>query len=380
MSPLVVAGGGIVGLAAALALHQAGLAPSLVEPQALPDAPPAEPDPRVYALSPASIGLLQALGVWEGLPRVQPYHRMQVWDDHPQRALRFEAPAWGSPLGAIVEHGALLAALAAAVGRAGLPLQADRALHYAAAEQRLTLASGRHLPAALLLAADGAASPLREAAGIPVEQLAYPQQALVATVRSERAHEGAALQRFLPGGPLALLPLASGERSIVWSLPPEEAQRLQALDEARFARELARAAQDEVGAILAVGPRQRVPLQRLQAQRYVQDGLVLLGDAAHVIHPLAGQGLNLGLGDVADLARRLGTAWREGRDPGSPRLLQAYARARRAESEDLLRLTDALYRVYGLDLPGLRPLLGWGLGLVDRLPPVKQVLLSRALG
>jgi ubiquinone biosynthesis UbiH/UbiF/VisC/COQ6 family hydroxylase len=240
------------------------------------------------------------------------------------------------------------------------------------------LADGSELRARLVVAAEGAGSPLRERAGIVTAERDYSQMALVAHVRTSEPHRGQALQRFLPGGPLAFLPLADGRRSIVWSLPVEQAREIQGLDDGAFGQALASAIQFETGEITATTPRHLFPLRLVHATDYVRDALVLVGDSAHVIHPLAGQGVNLGLGDAAELTRVLVQAREQRQDWSGTRVLRRYERARKAANLEMLALTDLLDRAFRA--PGLPRLLDAGLAVLDRVGPAKQLLIRRALG
>jgi ubiquinone biosynthesis UbiH/UbiF/VisC/COQ6 family hydroxylase len=230
----------------------------------------------------------------------------------------------------------------------------------------------------LIAAADGADSRLRELAGIEIDTWDYPQRAIVGHVATERPHRGAALQRFLPTGPLAFLPLADGRSSIVWSTT--EAAELLQLEDAPFRERLADAIQHELGAITASTPRVEFPLRLLHARDYARDNVVLLGDAAHVVHPLAGQGVNLGLADAEKLAAVLSERRAAKTSIASPRALKMYQRARKADNVEMLALTDALYRAFGQHSPLLGSTLQLGMQILDRLTPIKARLAQRALG
>lgn len=382
---ILIAGGGPIGLAAATALQHAGFAVRLIERSPQPPSFDArQTDARVYALAPASLDLLDALGAGAPLRalRHSPYRAMRVWDQHPERPLCFDAAEAGAEqLGAIVEHAALAAALWQALPAGIAELGAEIAT--ARTEEglaQLSLADGRILRARLLLAADGPDSPLRARLEIPTVGWSYQQQALVCHLRTALPHAGTAWQRFLPSGPLALLPLADGRVSLVWSCDEALAAELMALSDADFALRLSVASQGVLGALSEPTPRRVFPLRLLHAQDYHRPGLVLVGDAAHVVHPLAGQGLNLGLADVATLAATLAAAREAGRGWWRPRTLAAYARQRKAENLEMLALTDGLKRLFGNEEAGLRSLRNLGLGLVNRLPLAKPALLARALG
>ena len=232
----------------------------------------------------------------------------------------------------------------------------------------------------MLVAADGAASPLRQLAGIGTRGRDYAQRAVVAHVTTERPHENTAWQRFMRSGPLALLPLGDGRSSLVWSLPEAEAQRVLALDDQAFLDELGLASDFRLGRMLATTPRAAFPLKLQLAERYQADRFVLLGDAAHAVHPLAGQGVNLGLRDVTELRDTLLAARRAGRDIGAAHVLRRYARRRRsADTLDALGF-DALARIYAWQSPPLVAARGVGVRLLDRLAPLKRRLSEHAAG
>lgn len=385
VSEILIAGGGPVGLAAAAALAQAGFEVRLFErapPPAGFDASRA--DARVYALSPASLALLDRLGAGAALRamRLSPYRQMKVWHDDPQRGLQFSAAERGSDaLGAIVEHGALAAALVQALppGRAGFK-QEIAGVETDEEGVRLRLADGSEHRARLLVAADGPDSPLRRQLGLATVGWTYDQQALVCHLQPERSHGATAWQRFLPSGPLALLPLADGRVSLVWSCERALAEELMDLSDSEFALRVSAASQHRLGALSSPTPRQALPLRLQHARDYHGTGVVLIGDAAHVVHPLAGQGMNLGFADVAALAEALGSAREAGRGWWRERTLAAYARRRKAENLEMLALTDILKRLFGSEREALRHLLSLGLELVDRAPLAKPALLARALG
>lgn len=379
---VIVAGGGTVGLAAAAALSQAGFAVTLLERAAPPSAVAGgEVDLRVYALSPASIRLLDALNVWSAITAVRhsPYHAMQVWRDAPQQALRFDASP-GESLGAIVEHGLLNAALWQQNGN--WQRLAETEISSVSADEegaQVTLGDGRVLRARLLVIADGPDSPLRAQLGIDSIGWDYSQRALVAHVATEKPHGGIARQRFLATGPLALLPLADGRCSIVWSCSAALATELLALDAAAFRQRLATASGQVLGAITHSTPLRSFPLRLNHVPSPVVPGAVVIGDAAHVVHPLAGQGVNLGLADAAALVATLTAARDAGRGWWRVRTLAAYARQRNAETIEMLAMTDGLSRAFTSSAV-LGDALGWGLSAVNRAGPLKQWFSQRAQG
>jgi 2-octaprenyl-3-methyl-6-methoxy-1,4-benzoquinol hydroxylase/2-octaprenylphenol hydroxylase len=384
---VAVVGGGMAGAATALALARAGFNTALLEARA-PAAwdAQAEVDLRVVGLAPSSVALLDDLDVWTSIrgARAAPYVHMHVWDAESGATIDFDAASEGRDLlGHIVENSLVQWTLWQALQSAGVRVMCPAEVTaFEAREDRiqLELAGGDTLSAALLVAADGAASPLRRLAGIGTRGRDYAQRAVVAHVTTERPHQATAWQRFLPGGPLALLPLADGRSSIVWSLPEAEARRVLALDEPAFLDELGVASDFRLGRIIASTPRAGFPLKLQLAERYQAERLVLLGDAAHTVHPLAGQGVNLGLRDVAELRDVLVDARAAGRDIGAVHVLRRYARRRlSADTLDALGF-DALARIYAWQSPALVAARGLGVRVLDRLAPLKRRLSEHAAG
>ena len=385
---VAISGGGMVGSALAAGLALRGFRVALVE-QREPerDWPAEEVDLRVSALTRASQHLLQNLGAWSRMQalRVTPYQGMEVWDAGGHGRIRFDAAEIGEPdLGHIVENRvtrlALWERLESLDGVTLLCPESVTGIRLGADRPQLELESGRCLSADLLVGAEGANSPLREMAGIASSGWAYDQHAIVATVWPQHHHRDIARQRFMPTGPLALLPIDDGRCSIVWSTSPEEAERLLALDDAAFCDALTAASERVLGEIERVGPRGVFPLRLRNAQRYVKPGLALVGDAAHGIHPLAGQGVNLGFLDAAELVDVLDAARTAGRSLGGIRTLRRYERARRSADMEMLALMDLFKRLFSNDLAPLRLLRNLGLRLADASGPVKGLLMRRALG
>ncbi|WP_114238807.1 UbiH/UbiF/VisC/COQ6 family ubiquinone biosynthesis hydroxylase [Dyella sp. C9] len=384
---VAVVGGGMVGAATALTLARAGFATALIEARE-----PArwsvdsEVDLRVVGLAPSSIALLHELGVWASIrdSRAGPYAHMHVWDAATGATIHFDAATEGRDLlGYIVENSLVQWRLWEALDGAGVrricPAQVEG---YEVLDDRvqLTLAGADALSARLLVAADGAGSPLRARAGIDTRGRDYAQRGVVAHVSTERPHQGTAWQRFLDTGPLALLPLADGRSSIVWSLPEDEAQRVLSLDERSFLNELGVASDFRLGCITGTTARAAFPLRLQLAEAYQAERFVLLGDAAHTVHPLAGQGVNLGLRDVTELRDTLVAAREAGHDLAAPHVLRRYARRRRsADSLDALGF-DALARIYGWRAAPLVAARGLGVRLIDRLSPIKRKLAEHAAG
>ncbi len=379
---LIVVGGGPVGLAMARAAR--GLSVALVaheRPAAAPDAL----DARVYALSPGNVAFLRGIGVWDVLDaaRVAPVHSMRVYGDAPAACVEFDAYRAGVPaLAWTVEDSLLQAAMSRALqGREGLQIFAPaecESIDTAGDAARVRLRDGRELRAALVVAADGANSFVRAQAGIEAASSEYGQAAVVANFECGKPHANVAWQWFQGGPVLAALPLPGRRISMIWSLPAAEAARTVALEPDALCRTVARAMRDELGELALLTAARSYPLRRLAARRLVARRVALVGDAAHVIHPLAGQGLNLGLQDVRALAEIL--AGRAAvREPADPLLLRAYERQRAEPILAMDFMVDGLYRLFGARSGGLARLRNAGLNLTDRLPVVKNVLIRRAM-
>ena len=384
---VAVVGGGMAGAAAALALARAGFAAALLEARA-PQlwAAADEVDLRVVGLAPSSVALLDDLGVWTSIreSRSGPYAHMHVWDSENGAAIDFDAADEGRDLlGHIVENNLVQWTLWNALDAAGVRRLCPAEVRACEArEDRVTLelADGESLSARLVVAADGAASPLRDMMGIATRGRDYVQRAVVAHVATERSHQQTAWQRFLPTGPLALLPLADGRSSIVWSLPEAEAQRVLTLDDAAFLQELGMASDFRLGRILSTTKRAAFPLKLQLAETYQAERFVLLGDAAHAVHPLAGQGVNLGLRDAAELRDVLAAARDAGDDFAAAHVLRRYARRRRSADTLDARGFDALARIYAWQSPPLVAARALGIHLLGRLAPLKRRIARHAAG
>lgn len=370
----VIVGGGVVGAAAAQGLKQAGRRVLLIESRPPRPWDAQQWDPRVYALSPASVQLLERLGCWADVPRPQPFTAMQVWDRASE--LTWAADELGvRALGHIAEDAGLLHAL--------WPLLADSVRcpaqlrgFFDHGDHVVVDIDGEELSAGLLVAADGAASPIRKQLGIPVSVRSYPARAIVAHVECEHGHADTAWQRFAVGGPIGLLPLTDGRLSVVWSVAAPDDARVLGLDDAEFCAELAEALDGRLGAVSDPSARLSFPLHRQHAAHYAQGRVALLGDAAHSLHPLAGQGLNLGLGDVQALLDAVSDAT----DLGDERAVARYARSNRAANARMLALTDALYRLFAAQDPLRSSLRSWGMHALNGLPMLKAQLAAQALG
>ena len=383
---VVVVGAGVVGAAAALGLARQGLRVAVIEAHAPPAWDAARADLKVYALAPDARALLERLGAWAGVAtaRAHAYRRMRVWDAAGGGELCFDADAFGRPeLGHIVEHGLLVDRLWAALGREpGVERHCPSRVQAIEQEADGVRVEHEHgtVRASLLVGADGAASRVRQIAGIPVHAHDYGQRGLVAYVRTAQAHEDTAWQRFLPTGPLAFLPCADGRCSIVWTLPTAEAQRLLDIDAGLASAELTRAFGARLVEVLIDSERAAYELHRRLADPMLQGRIALVGDAAHAVHPLAGQGVNLGLRDVADLLDRTAASTAAGRAFDDAQGLQRWARRRYSENTVAAHAFEGINRIFSNDA-GLPTLLrGPMLGLAGRVPPLARALWRRAAG
>lgn len=385
---VAVVGGGVVGAATAVAFARLGLSVAMVEAQMPPRWREDAPDLRVYALAPDNAAWLDSLGAWDPVrdARAHPYRRMRVRDAAGGGELVFDADGLGRrELGWIVEHGLLVDRLWSAMEREGVALHAGMAverLEHDAATVQLGLVDGGRIGARLAVAADGAGSVLRGLAGIGIEGHRHGQRAIVCYVQGSIGHADTAWQRFLPGGPLALLPFGNDGRtsSIVWSLPDEEAARLLALGDAAFGRELTRASDRWLGELRPVSARAAFPLRTQLASAQHAGRVVVVGDAAHVVHPLAGQGVNLGLRDAGALHLHATRRLAGSRDWATAQGLARWARTRRSEAVISARAFDAINRVYSNLHPVATALRGPLLGMAGRIAPLRRALWRHAAG
>jgi len=388
---VVILGGGLVGLSTAAALGQAGLRVIAVDRET-PTVAAADPfDGRGSAIAWGSAQALRGVGVWAMLaPHAAPIEEIRVSDGESRLFLHYDhEQVGGNPLGYIIENRFIRRALYARL--AALPTVALLAPAMAVRIERshagvtVGLADGRTIRARLAIAADGRESPMRHSAGIGVMRWSYHQTGIVCSIRHAKPHRGMAHERFLPAGPFAVLPLPdseSGEHrsSIVWTERDELVPAMMALSDAQFAQEIAVRFGDSLGAIAVAGPRWAYPLSLLQADRYTDLRLALAGDAAHVMHPIAGQGFNLGLRDVAALAECVVDAHRLGMDVGGADVLERYARWRRFDTMALLAVTDGLVRLFSNDVAPVRLARDIGLGIVQQLPGLKRFFMRHAMG
>jgi 2-polyprenylphenol 6-hydroxylase len=386
---VVIHGAGMAGLMFAAALLPSGLRIALVEPQRLRRWRAAgEPELRVSALTIATERMLRSLGCWEALAqaRVSPFRAIEVRDAVSGAAIHFDAAAVGAPhLGHIVENTLVQTVLYDRIaGADNVSLLIPDAIHELSAQRGerlgILLEDGRQISARLLVGADGAASPVRTLAGIECHARGYGQVGIVAAIRTEQPHGEAARQRFLPGGPVALLPLADGRCSIVWSVPEAERERLLSLSPEHFCQELSEASGGMLGQVLSIGERAAFPLRRQHAARYVEPRIALIGDAAHVIHPLAGQGANLGFLDAAALAQCVAEAGARGRDIGGLDVLRRYERWRKGDNQLMQSAMDGFHLLFGSRNPLLVGVRGLGLAVSERLSPLKELYMRQAMG
>ena len=382
---VIVAGGGLVGATLALALGEAGFDVAIVERSSEPTPAPGPTfGARVSTFTVASERILRATGVWPMLPaeRIGPMREMHVWERSGE--VHFDSAEIGEPsLGHVIENAVVQWAV-----EQRLKAQPNVEWHRGEALEGLVVdgggaraeLGGRDLRGSLVVGADGAGSRVRELAGIDVTEGDYRQQAVVAEVRTAAAHRETAWQRFLPTGPLAFLPLANGASSIVWSTTPAHAAELCALDEDAFGPEVADAFEWRLGAVTASGARASFPLRHLHARAYVRDRVALAGDAAHVVHPLAGQGVNLGLLDAAALAEVVSRARQRGRDIGSRATLRRYERWRRGHNAAMQAVLGGFRHLFSAPWPPARWMRETGFALTDRLPPLKAGFMRHASG
>lgn len=385
---VTIAGAGVAGLALAVAVARA-LGPRFritVCDAALGREPAA--DDRVSAIAMGARQLLEAVGVWQRLSGpVQPINEMIITDSRLDDVARpvfltFEKNDSDKPIAHMVENRDLLLALRAAASEAGVRFESSAIESFDAGIESIEarLSNGEVLSSRLLVAADGGRSKLRTQAGIKTVSWDYGQSGIVATIGHARDHEGRAEEHFLPAGPFAILPLAGKQSSIVWTEPHEEAARLVALPAKEFHDELERRFGLKLGEIKALSKPKAFPLGFSIARKFVGDRIALLGDAAHVIHPIAGQGLNMGIRDAAALAECIADAARLGLDPGAPEALTRYERWRRFDTLGMSFATDGLNRLFSNNSGALKVLRDVGMGIVDRLPPLKKFFGAEAAG
>jgi 2-octaprenyl-6-methoxyphenol hydroxylase len=393
---VMVAGGAFAGLAFAIAVREAlGSSFTIAVADPTLNASRAD-DQRASAIVAAARKLFEAIGVWQAVAEeAQPILDMVVTDSRLDDAVR---PVFltfggdvepGEPFAHMIENRLLVDALEAKARAIGITLLPGAVTDFGQAGAlsggpsqyvNVTLSDSSNVKTRLLVAADGARSSIRQRAGIAVNGWDYRQSAIVTTVSHEHDHKGEAREHFLPAGPFAILPLKGRRSSIVWTETTREAERLAALPDNDFHAELERRFKLHLGEITAVGPRRVHPLGYFVARSFIAERIALVGDAAHLIHPIAGQGLNMGLKDVAALAETVVDALRLGLDPGTADVLERYQRWRRFDTMTMGLVTDGLNRLFSNRSDLLRVVRDVGLGLVDRLPPVKHMFIREAAG
>lgn len=394
---LIIVGGGMVGASIACGLAETGMRIAILEAaQKTPPWQPDQVDPRVSALTEASRTFLETLGAWPDMTqmRITPYQQMKVWEADGTGHIEFSCDdIHAQNIGHIVENSVTLNALIrqleqksqVSIIRGSRLTGITEARPYEGGSCRsVILEDGSELSAQLIVAADGARSRVREWGGFETREWDYGHDAIVTTIRLEQSHQGTAWQRFMPTGPLALLPVTFNGNdhhcSIVWSTTPDEAQRLSQLSDEAFCAELTLASEQRLGKVIHSDPRFTFPLRQRHARSYWKEGLVLAGDAAHTIHPLAGQGVNLGLLDAATLVEELAAAWQRQQPLGIAQTLGKYQRRRMPDNLKMMALMEGFKRLYGPVPVGLRWVRNLGMNLVNDTPMVKQQLLRQALG
>ena len=386
---VVIGGGGFAGLALAIALRQ-GLGEAFRVMVADPAFGRSHPgDARASAIAAAARRLFETIGVWQAVAdEAQPILDMVVTDSRLNDAMRptyltFAGEvAEGEPFAHMIENSALVGALTKRAQADGVELISEAVAGFEVQPDRIDvrLSGGDVISAKLLVAADGARSAIREAAGIASIGWNYDQSGIVTTVKHERDHQGRAEEHFLPAGPFAILPLKGNRSSIVWTEDKREAERIVALPDEEFHYELEKRFGLKLGEIEVAGARRAYPLGLSVARSFIGERLALVGDAAHVIHPIAGQGLNLGLRDVAALAEAIADTARLGLDVGGALALDRYQRWRRFDTMSMGVATDGLNRLFSNRSDVLRLFRDVGLGLVDRVPALKEMFIREAAG
>jgi 2-octaprenyl-6-methoxyphenol hydroxylase len=386
---VLIAGGGFAGLALAIALRD-GLGDSFAVTVADPALASAQSkDPRASAIAAAARRMFEAVGAWQAVEdKAQPILDMVVTDSKLDDAVRPTFLTFGGdveegePFAHMIENRHLIDALVTRAREAGVELRAGAVTGFTANTRAIdvTFKDGTEMSARLLVGADGAKSAVREAANIAIHGWDYDQSAIVTTVAHERDHNGRAEEHFLPAGPFAILPLTGRRSSLVWTETKAEAERIVALPDAEFHAELEKRFGLKLGDIEVGGPRRAFPLGLFTARSFIADRVALIGDAAHIIHPIAGQGLNMGLRDAAALAEVVADAARLGLDAGSANVLERYQRWRRFDTMSMGVATDGINRLFSNESDTLRIVRDVGLGLVERMPALKRVFIREAAG
>ncbi|MCG9684545.1 FAD-dependent 2-octaprenylphenol hydroxylase [Vibrio sp. Isolate23] len=385
---IAIVGGGMVGLALAAAFKETDLRIAVIESR-VPDSELAElPDVRVSALSRSSENILRNLGAWNGIVqrRAAPYSAMEVWEQDSFARIEFDAQKLAQPdLGHIVENRVIQLSLLEQVKQQSnvslfMPTKCS-SMAIGESEAWLTLDNGQSLTAKLVVGADGANSWVRKQQDIPLTHWDYGHSAVVANVWTAETHDRVARQIFTSQGPLAFLPMGeSNMSSIVWSTEPNRADSLVAMSDAEFNKALTAEFDARLGLCEVVGQRFAFPLKMRYARDFAVERVALVGDAAHTIHPLAGQGVNLGLLDAASLAQEVMTLWRKGEDIGAKRNLRSYERWRKSEAAKMIAAMQGFKDLFSGDNPAKKLARGIGMALVGQLPGAKDEIMKRALG
>lgn len=382
---IIINGGGMVGATLACLLAKSGQKVAVIEafeaPEFIADD---DYDLRVSAISRASQAALIKAGAWDEIiaMRASPYEVMDVWDEAGDGNVRFEAAELGEPdLGHIIENKVTQRATTDAVKRFENAdfICPEKMANFAVDDEKVvvTLENGKTISAQLLIGADGANSQVRERAGIEIKRDDYGQSGLVAVVKTEKPHEFTAWQRFQSSGPLAFLPLSDGSSSIVWTLPSDRADYYLSLSKTDFKKALAEALDYKLGKITKVGKRGAFPLRGSQATPYVKERIALVGDAAHTIHPLAGQGVNLGLKDAVELATLVENATG---DLGGMKLLRRYERARRGDNVITMRAMEGFRLLFGHSATSVKTARNFGMKMFNQVPLIKNEVIRKAMG
>ncbi len=385
---VVIVGGGMVGATLACALGDSDLKIAVIEARPAEMTWPEESiGMRVSAITAASQQIFTHLGAWDAIVamRASPFREMQVWDAEGNGSVHFDSADIGQDtLGHIIENRVIQAALTQRIGdfdNVELLCPEQLEAQVTSGEQvKLTLKTRGEITARLVVGADGANSRVRQHAAIETSGWPYHQSGVVSTIRTEHSHQETAWQRFMPSGPLAFLPLNNGGCSIVWSTTPEHAETLLALDDEAFMAAVSLASEQRLGNVVEAGPRAAFPLKRQHAERYISHRLALIGDAAHTIHPLAGQGVNLGLLDAATLAEVLLNAAAKGKEIGATHVLRRYERWRRGDNLIMMSAMDGFQKLFGSEALSLKWLRNEGLAITDKHPPLKNQIMLHAMG
>jgi len=383
---VIILGGGMVGLALACALKDTGLHVVLIERGEAPVRASLGRDCRVSAIVRGNVRILQGLGVWRHLePVAQPMRSMRIWDNQEAGGIRFDAAEIGEDaLGFLVENSQMQKAMHKALLDSEnfelcCPAEVST-IEWTEEDVKLELADGRKFSSPLIVGADGGRSWLRQQAGIGCHQRDYHQKGIVATVRPARPHGGIAYQRFLPTGPLAMLPMTDNLCSIVWSAEEAEADRLMAMDEQAFLEALNATFGPVLGHIEEAGQRAAFPLKGQLARHLVRPRLALIGDAAHTIHPLAGLGVNLGLRDAMVLAQEIADAKRFEEDWGGLPVLNRYMKLRLPDVLSVMASMEGFHQIFTHDFPGLKAIRGLGMRAMGNSGAIKQLLMRNSTG